>query len=104
VSNAGGEGPDRGRSNEWDRLELAVRRLLDEYQKQRRRAVAAEARIVELESALRDLSGGGPDPLVLGERVSTLEIENGAMRKRLKQAHAEVERIIARLQFMEGQR
>lgn len=104
MSNAGDEGPRRGRSTDWDRIELAVRRLLDDYQKHRNRADTAEARILELEEALQTLSGGGPDPIVLGERISKLEIENAALRDRLRQAHAEVERIIARLQFMEGQR
>lgn len=104
MSNAGDEGPRRERSTDWDRIELAVRRLLDDYQKYRNRAAAAEARILELEEALRTLSGGGPDPIVLGERISMLEVENTALRDRLRQAHAEVERIIARLQFMEGQR
>lgn len=104
MSNAGGDESRRERPAEWDRLELAVRRLLDDYQLHRNRADAAEIRVSDLEAALETLSGGGPDPIVLRERIATLEVENRALRERLDRARVEVERIMARLQFLEGQR
>jgi predicted nuclease with TOPRIM domain len=101
VSNAGGEDLRRSRPAAWDRLELSVRRLLDDYQLQRGRADRAEERIAELEAALETLSGGGPDPIVLREQVTALETENRALRERLDRARQEVERIMARLQFLD---
>jgi chromosome segregation ATPase len=92
------------RRAEWDRLELAVRRLLEDYQLSRNRASNAERRITELEAALETLAGGGPDPIALRERIVELEAENQELRERLERARQEVERIMARLQFLEGQR
>lgn len=89
---------------EWDRLELAVRRLLDEYTACRRRADAAERRIAELEAALQAVAAGAVDPLELRERVAALEAENRSLRERMEQARAGVGRIVARLQFMEDDR
>jgi len=89
---------------EWDRLELAVRRLLDEYAACRRRAEAAERRAAELEATLQEVSAGAVDPFELRERVDALEAENRSLRERLEQARAGVGRIVARLQFMEDDR
>ncbi len=104
MSNAGGEDLRRGRPAEWDRLELAVRRLMDDYLQHRGRADAAEKRVMDLEATLKALSGGGPDPITLRERIAALETENGTLRERLLRARTEIERIMARLQFLEGQR
>jgi len=86
----------------WDRLELAVRRLMDDYVAQQARAAAAEARIRELESRISAIAGGGPDPVELQSRVGELEAENRLLRERLQQARAEIERIMTRLRFLEG--
>ncbi|MBI4543909.1 MAG: hypothetical protein HY703_01790 [Gemmatimonadetes bacterium] len=87
---------------EWDRLELAVRRLLEAVDSWQSRAQAAEQRIHELESALRDVASGGLDPLALAQRVEALEQENGALRSRLEQARGSIRRILSRLQLQEG--
>lgn len=89
---------------EWDRLELAVRRLLDEYAACRRRAEAAERRVAELEAALRQVNAGVVDPFELRERIAELEAENASLRERLEQARAGVSRIVARLRFLEDDR
>lgn len=104
MSYAGDEAPRPGHRAEWDRLELAVRRLLEDYQLSRNRAANAERRIGELEAALEALAGGGPDPIALSERIEELEAENLELVERLARARQEVERIMARLQFLEGQR
>lgn len=103
MSHAGAEAPSQGHRAEWDRLELAVRRLLEDYQLSRNRALSAERRVGELESALAALAGGGPDPIALRKRIGELEQENGELRERLERARQEVERIMARLEFLEGQ-
>jgi predicted RNase H-like nuclease (RuvC/YqgF family) len=89
---------------EWDRLELAVRRLLDEHATCRRRAEAAERRAAELEAALQQVTGGAVDPLEMNARIEALEAENRALRERLEQARRAVGRLLARLDFLEADR
>lgn len=89
---------------EWDRLELTIRRLVDDHEAWRRRAQSAELRVRELEAALEEFSSGGVDPMALTERVRHYEEENRAMARRLEQAREVVERIQSRLQFLEEDR
>jgi predicted RNase H-like nuclease (RuvC/YqgF family) len=89
---------------ELDRLELAVRRLLEAHDALRRRAESAEARVSELEAAVRDLASGSLDPLALSGQVDAMEAENRALRERLDSAQHTVQRILNRLQFVEEER
>lgn len=89
---------------EWNRLELVVRRLLDQYAAVRRRAAAAERRLEQLEQTVRELSAGELDPQALRGRVQALEAENRDLAARLAEAHERVERIQARLRFLEENR
>lgn len=89
---------------EWDALELSVRRLLEAHDAVRRRAQAAEARVRELEATVGSISSGALDPLELSERASALERENRELLERLGRASAVVERIAARLNFLEAER
>ena len=56
----------------------------------------------KLEAALSAIAGDGPDPIELERRIEELEAENHALRDRLGKARAEIERIMARLRFLEG--
>lgn len=89
---------------EWERLELSVRRLLDDYETWRRRAREAEARIEELESTLTRVSSGSLDPVALGDRVKELESENVRLRGRIEAAAEHLRRTFARIQFIEEER
>jgi hypothetical protein len=89
---------------EWDRLELGVRRLLDDHKGWRRRARAAEQRVKELEATLRDLTSGVLDPEALSARVQTLEEENRSLRQRVDLAREGVRKVLGRLQFLEEDR
>lgn len=89
---------------EWDALELSVRRLLETHDALRRRTQTAERRVRELESALGRVSSGALDPLELSERAGMLERENRELIDRLARANALVERIAARLNFLEAER
>jgi hypothetical protein len=93
-----------GNAPDWDALERSVRGLLEEYEKVRGRALAAERRIRELEAALAQLRGDGPDPLALTSRVELLEAENGALSARLNDAAERVRRLLARTSFLEEER
>jgi seryl-tRNA synthetase len=89
---------------ELDRLELALRRLLDRHDALRQRAEQAEARARELEQALSGMGSGQFDPIELRERGERLEQENAALRERLQAVDAVAQRIQARLQFVEEER
>lgn len=88
----------------WDPLELTVRRLMDDHDAWQRRAIAAEKRVRELEAALQDVSTGRLDPVAISARAQSLERENRLLNRRVRKAHAAVERILNRIQFVEGDR
>lgn len=89
---------------EWDALELSVRRLLETHDALKRRTQTAERRVRELESALGRVSSGALDPLALSERATVLERENRDLIDRLARANGLVERIAARLNYLEAER
>lgn len=89
---------------ELDRLELTIRRLIESHELWERRAIAAEARIRELEEAIQEVSAGRLDPVALGEEVRLLEERSTSLQNRLVRAHAAVERMMARLQFTAEER
>jgi chromosome segregation ATPase len=89
---------------EWNHLELVVRRLLDQYAVVRRRAGTAERRLEQLERTVKELSAGELDPQALRGRVHALEAENRELAARLAEARERVERIQARLRFLEESR
>ena len=93
-----------GTDTEVQRLAVLVRRLLSEWEQYRRRVTIAEARVKEIESALRDVTTGGVDPLALAQRVQALEQENRFLARRLDRARESVKRISARLQFLDEDR
>jgi DNA repair exonuclease SbcCD ATPase subunit len=98
MSTAGGE--DRLPA-EWDRLELALRRLVEDYERWRRRASVAEDRMRQLQDTLDGLSSGRVDPQALQSRVTELEAENAALKERIDEGAAQVRRILARVRFLE---
>lgn len=96
---------ERGREEtvlpeEYERLEAAVRRLLDEAAGYRARAQVAEQRAGELERTLRDLSSGKLNPMEMREGIRKLEEENRELRRRLISAGDRVRRLIARFDFL----
>ena len=89
---------------EWDRLELSVRRLLDAHDAWRVRARTAEARVKELEASLADVASGRVDPVTLADEVEKERRRNRDLNDRLEKARTTVERVLARLQFLEENR
>jgi hypothetical protein len=91
---------------DWERLESSLQRLLSEFESLQHRSSDAEARVKQLEGALRNssTSAGELDPVALANRVSLLEQENRFLARRLDRARESVKRISARLQFLEEDR
>lgn len=85
---------------EYDRLETAIRRLLDEVAGYRARAEVAEHRASELERTLRDVSSGALDPVKLQAGVRELTDENRDLRRRMGLAQDRIRRLIARFDFL----
>ncbi len=104
MSNDVAERPAVPTSPEWERLELSIRRLLDDYESWRRRARDAEARVRQLESTLERVSSGSLDPVALRERATELEAENARLRDRMEAAAEHLRRIFGRIQFIEEER
>jgi cobalamin-dependent methionine synthase I len=89
------EPPD---SASFQQLEQLVRHLGEELTGFRRRALAAEARVRVLESALA--SGGDAASL---ERLRTLEAENADLNARVVYATERTRQLLARVHFLRQQ-
>jgi len=90
--------------DEYDGLELSVRRLMDRYEAWRRRAREAERRVEELQATVRRLSSGGLDPVALQQQADTLQAQNAALRRRMDQAHQRIQKMVARFDFLQDER
>ena len=104
MSTVAGEPTSRWPTAEWNGLELAVRRLIEAREAWRRRAIAAEQRVRELDSALADIKSGALDPLDLAAQVERLTSENKALRERVDSAQVRVRTILQRMQTIEETR
>ena len=79
-------------------LAVVVRGLNKELIAYRERALAAEARLREIESASDD-----PDPPHVRERLRCLEQENASLRQRLELATSRTRSVLDRVQFLRQQ-
>ncbi len=94
--------PARPEALAFDELRWLVRMLAEEIASFRRRALAAEARVRELEQA-----GAGPPQLVADEaltaRAKALSDENAELRRRLAAASERTAQMLERLRFLRQQ-
>ena len=88
----------------FQRLETAVEEVLWRLERARGRAEAAEARSAELEELLKRFSADGGAAGQLLTRLRTLETENEDLRSRMERGRESVERLLAQIRFLEGQR
>lgn len=79
-------------------LSSVVRALRNELTTVRSRAVAAEARVRELEGAPDE-----PGPPHLRERLRALEQENNSLRERLEMATSRTKSVLDRVHFLRQQ-
>ena len=93
----------------FQELQYLVRNLVDELAGFRRRALAAEARLRELEppsSAGNGASGSGASPAASAgrtARLAELEQENAVLRARLDSAAERTRRMLDRVRFLRQQ-
>jgi predicted RNase H-like nuclease (RuvC/YqgF family) len=85
------------------RLESAVGRLLSELEALRARSERAEVRVTEVETLLRRFTKGDVDPADLERASRQLVAENAELRERIEESREGVDRLLARIRFMEEQ-
>lgn len=96
-----GEQPERA---VFQKLERAVGGLLQGLEEARLRAEAAEGKSGELETLLARFTEDEGAAGQLLTRLKSLEEENTDLRQRLEKGREGVERLLARIRFLEGQR
>lgn len=85
-------------------LEGAVSALLDEVGRLKKRTGKAEGRAAELQDLLERVTGGDADAAETHARLRDLENENRELRERLGEGRETVDRILAKIRFLEEQR
>ena len=97
---------DNGAGSEdaaFERLERAVSGLVERLEAERARAAAAESKNDELAQLVQRFTGNEAEAGELMSRLKGLEGENAELRGRLEAGRAGVERMIARIKFLENQ-
>jgi predicted nucleic acid-binding Zn-ribbon protein len=84
-------------------LATAVGRALERLDTMTRRAEAAEKKSAELNDIMRRFTGNPEEAGELLTRLKTLEDENEDLRGRIERGREGVERLMARVRFMENQ-
>jgi hypothetical protein len=88
----------------FDRLEGLVADALDSLASLRDRALSAEARVRDLEEALERHEAAGGASEETAHRLGAYQAENRELRGRLTRGREGVERLLARIRFLEEQR
>ncbi len=83
-------------------LAETVGRVAEEVRSARRRAAMAEERAKRSDELLRQFVGGKRDPVALTGRLSELEAENELLRSRIQAGRQEIDRVLARIRFLEA--
>ena len=102
MSKPGGNGAKPERAA-FDALERAVGHTLDRLASLNDRVAQAEGKGVELEELLRQFTGHEVEPGQIVTRLRILEEENTELRSRVDEARAGIERLLAKIRFLEDQ-
>jgi len=102
VSNSAGNGAARER-HPLEELERAVGDMLDRLGWMNERMALAEEKSEELEELLRRFTSHEVDPGDIVARLRKLEAENLDLRARVDQGRQGVERLLAKIRFLENQ-
>jgi hypothetical protein len=92
--------PDRAA---LDQLERAVGDMLDRLEWLQDRAALAEDKSEDLKELLERFTGSDVDAAQMISRLRALETENADLRSRLEQGRAGVDRLLAKIRFLESQ-
>ena len=84
-------------------LERVVGLALEELEGLRGRAAEADHRCAELETLLSSFRVGEEDPVAMKARLTRIEAENRDLKERIEQGREGVERLLARIRFLEDQ-
>ncbi len=87
-----------------DALSTAVERSLQRMSRLRQRAEAAEARRDEVEALLAKMADGTANPADMQTRLQALEKENADLHRRIDEGRQGVDRLLAKIRFLEEQR
>ena len=86
------------------RIEAAVVVAVGEVERLRQEVARMEVQGEELEGLIRGVTSGERSPREMIDRIDILEEENRDLRARLKQGREGVERLLARIRFLEEQK
>lgn len=100
---SGSEEAERPEREALAALERAVGRLLAEVEAHEVRTRRAEVRVRDVEALLRRFTKGEDDPARLQARLTDLEEENTDLKARMEEARESVDRLLARIRFLEEQ-
>ena len=84
-----------------DDLEEVLEKVLRRISTLKARVEDAEERRDALRQLLEQFQSGGEDPAELARRARELEEENQELRRRLEEGRGTVERMLARVRFLE---
>jgi hypothetical protein len=98
------DSPSGADADPLGRLEEALDRALARIRELEAGLADAHSRARELDDALKGVTGGELEPSVLMDRVGALEGENEELRSRLAQGREGIERLLARIRFIEERR
>ena len=104
MSNNASENSNVTPAQAIERLEEVVSLAVGEVDRLRQEVARIEAQGEELEALLRGVTSGERSPREMIDRLHILEEENRDLRTRLNQGRERVERLLARIKFLEEQR
>lgn len=87
-----------------DGLATAVERALERVSQLQSQLRSAEGRRDELEGLLAKMADGSANPADMHTRLKSLEVENADLTRRLDDGREGVERLLAKIRFLEEQR
>lgn len=85
-------------------LERAVERALRRVAQMEQTLAGARKRRDEVEVLLTRMADGDENPARMQRRIEALESENADLRRRIDEGREGVERLLARIRFLEEQR
>ena len=101
MSSNGSDGADTAALK---RIQGAVVAALTEIKRLRVEVSHAETQGAELDELLRGVTAGEQSPREMIARLHVLEEENRDLRERMFEGRSSVDRLLARIQFLEDQR